>query len=314
MTPGHTVPPALQPLPHGRGSEALSESHAPVDEALSEPHSLVDEALSEPRASASGFSQSATSVARALMLLVICAGIASASRYSHRHPKHAPMECAKCHEVRADATLRQPSAMPGHVTCTGCHNLADDAIRREEPFCGNCHTSAATAIKNAPALHAFPRAGSPTPDSGIQFSHVGHAKTKRCTDCHHAAEPARAATPLRSHPACFECHNERPASVAIASWRDCATCHVAGTPTYTSWQLTNPKFRHADHQTDTRPRRKADASKPRPADYLCRECHSAAAQATTFAAIVKPKPEQHCVTCHNGKPGLPDPLREAPLR
>jgi len=72
-------------------------------------------------------------------------------------------------------------------------------------------------------------------------------------------------------------------------------------------------FRHADHVFDTRPRRKDAGPVSRDPDVLCVECHKTAAGSHHLGDIHQPAAAV-CLTCHTGKPGLPDVLPAVLLR
>ena len=251
--------------------------------------------------------------------------------YPHLHPKHAGLQCSDCHSIKTSETdIRE---MPGHATCTACHNFAEEAVKRRESFCGECHTSI-EAGRDQAALFAFPKRHG-TPDFGDEFSHQAHknagtaARCERpgtttqsqCADCHanaSAPAPNREKVVEASHAVCFACHCERPQGYSAAnrsrnpSRNDCAVCHVAHEAQLTSFANV-PNFRHADHLFDTRPRPKGIGPPSRDPDSLCVECHRAAAQALHLSAIRQPTATV-CLSCHTGKVGLPDVLPAAQLR
>lgn len=254
--------------------------------------------------------------------------------YSHLHPKHVALECSDCHALEAN----QPDLhkMPGHSTCSGCHNFASDALKRPESFCGECHTSM-DATKDRPALYDFPRQHT-AHDFGDLFSHVDHRKAgtatccespgpdtqSHCADCHAiipsapvaqtqvvAPEPEKKLE--ASHTSCFVCHCEDPRGYNEAqknlnpSRNDCAVCHVAREAPLVVF--ANVKgFLHADHLLDTRPRLKAAGPVSHDPDTLCVECHRTADESRHLADIQPPEAAT-CRACHTGKVGLPDLLQ-----
>ena len=239
--------------------------------------------------------------------------------YSHLHPKHIALECRECHSLRAhEADIHE---MPNHSTCSACHNFAKEAVQRTEDFCGECHTST-DATKDHPALFNFPRQHA-RQEFGDQFSHAAHknagtatrceapgaAAQSHCADCHapdHSNKKMQA-----SHTFCFACHCESPRGYK-PNRNDCAVCHVVHAAKLVSLADVRD-FRHADHIFDTRPRRKDAATVSRDPDVLCVECHKTAAESHHLGDIRQPAVAV-CLTCHTGKPGLPDVLPADILR
>jgi hypothetical protein len=247
--------------------------------------------------------------------------LGASAAYPHLHPKHVALECGECHSLEPDkADLHE---MPGHATCTGCHNLAADAVKRPEDFCGECHNSI-DASKEHPALYDFPKQHIDH-DFGVLFSHVDHrnagtatrcespgaAGISQCADCHEPAQkPGKKLE--ASHTSCFACHCESPRGYTEArknlnpSRNDCAVCHVAHEATLTSFADVK-RFLHGDHVFDTRPRRKDAGPVSHDPDVLCVECHRTAFESRRLSDIRQPDAAT-CRSCHTGKVGLPDTL------
>lgn len=266
-------------------------------------------------------------------------GLRQEARFPHGKEKHRTLDCAKCHTLTPERI--EVEAWPGHAACVSCHNLAMEAMTKPRIFCGVCH-EAGPITKAKPALPRFPRhdegrrAGS---DFGVRFSHQAHLKPQAadpacrttaigqiaaagrdpgCTDCHRRIDPPAGAPEMTletGHAACFKCHCERPVSLparqsampAMPSMFDCARCHQLAGPRSPRLFDRVREFRHSDHELDTRSRRKADARRARPADYLCLECHQSVATAGGLGEIRLPE-ERHCLSCHNGQVGLPGAL------
>jgi hypothetical protein len=269
-------------------------------------------------------------------VMVGCSGgraadFGQAAAYPHQHPKHIALECRDCHSLKAGET--ESHEMPGHATCTACHNFADEAVRRTESFCGECHT-AADATGDRPALYAFPRPHA-THDFGDLFSHAAHRNAgnatrceapgvsaqSHCADCH-AAAPAPAGQPDKqleaSHAFCFACHCEQPRGYSAErknmnpARNDCAVCHVSREGAMAAFPAVKD-FRHADHVFDTRPRLKSAGPVSRDPDILCMECHRGTSDSGHLSEA-RPPAAATCGSCHTGKPGLPDPLTAEVLR
>jgi predicted CXXCH cytochrome family protein len=261
------------------------------------------------------------------------ASFGASAAFPHLNPTHSTLECGNCHSIKASET--DLHEMPGHAACTACHNFAEQAVKRAESFCGPCHSSI-DAGKDQAALFAFPKRHD-TRDFGDQFSHVAHknagaaARCERpgattqsqCADCHATVGPAAAAAQREkqleaSHAFCFACHCDKPRNYAAAnvnanpSRNDCAVCHVAKEAPLASFANV-PGFRHADHLFDTRPRLASAGPVSHDPDILCVECHRTAAESRHLATIRQPAVAV-CVSCHTGKPGLPDVLPAALLK
>jgi hypothetical protein len=255
------------------------------------------------------------------------ADFGAAAAYPHLHPKHVALACRECHLLKANET--DLHEMPGHATCTSCHNFAEEAVKNTESFCGECHTSI-RATKENPALFAFPRQHA-RQDFGDEFSHVAHKNAgtssrcegpgagsqSQCSDCHAPAHPTPAAAQPdkqmeASHAFCFACHCENPRGYTDArknlnpSRNDCAVCHLAHEAEVTRFTEVRD-FRHVDHLFDTRPRKKSAGPVSHDPDLLCVECHKTAVESRHLADIREPAAAT-CRTCHTGKVGLPDPL------
>jgi hypothetical protein len=258
----------------------------------------------------------------------------SRATFPHGKPKHKTLECSKCHTISpAKIDVKE---FPGHGACVSCHNLAIESISKPAVFCGICHDQprpGALITKAQSALFRFPK-----PDTasqfGIAFSHPSHLKPDasrdvvinrtlarqglsnsgnygpppKCADCHHAQllrAPAAEISTDTGHRSCFVCHDEHP--FAKPSMYQCADCHKrSGLRSPHLYGLVRD-FKHSDHDYDIRPKRKADFRVPRAPDYLCTECHTAAAAAASLDAIRLPQ-QRYCAECHNGKVGLPDVL------
>jgi len=268
--------------------------------------------------------------------------VLDAARFKHGLQKHRTLACAECHTLTPERI--EVEGFPGHAACISCHNLAGEAMTKPRVFCGVCH-EARPITKSEPVLLRFPRfsrlgggAGVPS-DFGVRFSHPAHLKaqaadpacrataikqitpampsaagrTPLCTDCHRRTEPPAAPemTLETGHATCFQCHCEQPVKplgqAAMPAMYDCAQCHqLEGMRSPHLFGLVW-EFRHQDHELDTRPRRKAEAQAERAPDYLCLECHQAVATAAGLGEIRLPE-EGQCLTCHNGRVGLPDVL------
>ena len=262
--------------------------------------------------------------------------------FDHKRKDHAKVSCNVCHNVTPQNI--EVTSFPGHATCTGCHNFAQEFFGRGTAFCGVCHAGGPTSRARS-ALFDFKEktqrlhsvVGS---DFGIDFSHPSHRKPlpqdflvqrtgiestgqsplklsagqgAKCTDCHQRIETARAGenelTIEKGHSTCFQCHGMRPASGGRKDFpymNDCRDCHEIGGPKAT--RLFNIReFSHADHDYDIRPRRKVEYRVKRPADFLCAECHKSVETAEKLTDIRMPD-ESTCGACHNGRIGLPDAL------
>src|SRR5271170_7812855 len=99
--------------------------------------------------------------------------------YPHLHPKHAALSCGDCHSIKANQTDIHET--PAHATCTTCHNFAEEASKRAESFCSECHTSM-TASKDRSELFEFPKSRA-NHDFGDEFSHVAHKNAGTSTRC-----------------------------------------------------------------------------------------------------------------------------------
>lgn len=250
----------------------------------------------------------------------------TSAAYSHLHPKHVSLECRGCHSLKPDeADIHE---MPGHATCTACHNFAAEAVKRAENFCGECHTST-EASQEHPALYDFPKQHS-SHDFGDLFAHLAHknagaatrceapgtSSQSQCADCHAPVVAAAAQQPdvqmEASHTFCFACHCQNPRGYTEArknlnpSRQDCAVCHVEREAALTSFADVRD-FRHADHLFDTRPLRKDIGPVSHDADVLCVECHRTAALSLHLSDVRQPEAAT-CRSCHTGRPGLPDLL------
>ncbi|HME08104.1 MAG TPA: hypothetical protein VKG25_13695 [Bryobacteraceae bacterium] len=271
---------------------------------------------------------------------VRAANFGASAHYSHLHPKHIALPCTDCHSFKAG--VDDIHEMPGHATCTGCHNFAEDTMKRTEAFCGECHTSPRASEDNK-ALFTFPRPHA-SHDFGDEFSHVAHrnagtstrcqapgpAAQSQCADCHAPVSAASmvssAATPASrpekqmeaSHSFCFVCHCDSPRGYSAArknlnpSRNDCGVCHVAHEAELARFTDVR-NFRHAEHLFDTRPRLKSAGPVSKNADVLCIECHKTAAESRHLGDIREPAAAT-CLSCHTGKPGLPDVLPADLLR
>ncbi|MGE0126750.1 MAG: hypothetical protein AB7U82_01505 [Blastocatellales bacterium] len=243
--------------------------------------------------------------------------------FQHKSEKHSELDCSLCHTVTRDKI--EVKEFPSHNACVSCHNFAEEMVVHTATFCGVCHESKPIS-KSDPALFQFPKPRTSS-DFGYDFSHVSHLKFQsvgvecdgrnlgrqpQCADCHVRAEPeSKSATEMTietGHAACFKCHCEEPSiQPAMPAMRDCAECHQVDGPHSPRLFNVVKAFRHGDHELDTRPKRKAELSKNRPADYLCAECHQAVVAAGGLNEIKLPEAAS-CNQCHNGKAGLPDEL------
>jgi hypothetical protein len=262
--------------------------------------------------------------------------------FTHKRAEHAKISCNVCHNVTPQRI--EVTSFPGHSTCIGCHNFANEFFGRGLAFCGVCHSGGPTSSARS-ALFDFKEktrrlhsvSGS---DFGIDFSHPTHRKPlpqdflvhspgkdpfgqtplklsagqgARCTDCHQRIETASAGqnelTIEKGHSTCFQCHGMRPANNPRPDFpymNDCRQCHEVGGPKAT--HLVNIReFSHADHDYDIRPRKKIEYRVKRPADFLCAECHKSVETAEKLTDIRMPD-DSSCATCHNGRIGLPDAL------
>jgi hypothetical protein len=262
--------------------------------------------------------------------------------FTHKRKEHEKVTCNVCHRVTP--LQIEVTSFPAHPTCVSCHNFAKEYFTRGTGFCGVCHQGGPTS-KASSALYGFKEKtdrlhalfGS---DFGIDFSHEAHRKplpasfefqpvttrpsdlppakltegqSARCTDCHQRIKKAMPGenelTIEKGHSTCFQCHGMRPDTGGRANFpymNDCKECHEIAGPKATHLALIR-EFSHADHEWDIRPRKKADYRVPRPADFLCAECHKSVDQAKQLSDIRMPD-ESNCSSCHNGRLGLPDVL------
>ena len=105
-----------------------------------------------------------------------------------------------------------------------------------------------------------------------------------------------------AHENCFRCHGMSPEKPPAMN--QCAGCHQLGGSKSPQIQGTVPRFHHADHIYDIRPKRKADYAKK---VDLCVECHSNVAVTASLKEIRVPE-STFCTQCHNGRFGIPEPL------
>jgi hypothetical protein len=253
--------------------------------------------------------------------------------FSHKSKEHSELDCAQCHSVTRDKI--EVNEFPLHNACVDCHNFASEMMTPEKSFCGVCHESTSIS-KSLPALLSFPKERAAS-EFGYNFSHAAHLKSQpvepacpqsgdarpavlmaqagrqpQCADCHRkieaAGKPALEMAVETGHAVCFKCHCETPSvSTAMPAMRDCAKCHRIDGPRSPRLFDVVSAFHHGDHELDTRPRKKADAQTPRPADFLCAECHQSTARAAGLNEIRLPEAAS-CNQCHNGKAGLPGAL------
>lgn len=237
--------------------------------------------------------------------------------FPHDKPTHRKVDCSKCHAL--SPSTRAVEKFPGHSSCVSCHNFA-----AQPGLCSICHEGRPVS-KTQPSLFKFPRPGIAT-DFAIGFSHRGHLKPvdesiaaarqdiqylrdPKCANCHKRIEPApprgKDMSMRTGHPACFECHGEKP--VKPPSMNQCAECHEARGARSSGRMRLVAEFRHEDHEYDIRPKRKRDFQLARREDFLCSDCHRTVTVAENLGAIKAPAPN-HCAECHNGKLGLPEPL------
>ena len=247
--------------------------------------------------------------------------------FPHDKDRHKTLDCSKCHSV----TTAEPDVkdFPGHASCTGCHNLALEAMTKPLLFCGICHEGRPSS-RSRPALFDFPKPQVQT-DFGSDFSHPSHLKpmpgqalnpgtqasslqTPRCTDCHQRTQPVRAGSPEMTietgHRSCFKCHGEQP--VKPPSMNQCAECHQIGGPRSPDMFGLVKAFKHEDHEFEIRPRKKKEYPLTKAPDYLCSECHSSVVAADALDRIKLPD-ERYCSECHNNRLGLPEPLAQEVL-
>jgi predicted CXXCH cytochrome family protein len=267
--------------------------------------------------------------------------------FPHEQKAHRKVECSKCHKTSTDTDEPKAKDFP-HGDCISCHNFAAEvfkaALSGSNRFCGICH-SGRPVSKSQPALFGrFPQLAKS--DFGLDFSHEAHRKplpadlriapvnektpaefesrftlgdNPKCTSCHLEVRPvgaeARDMRTVTGHPVCFTCHGtmaaggrRRPAEEFPYS-NDCGACHELGGPQSRDLLPKVVRFRHADHDVDIRPKRKADFPLPKAPDRLCAECHQSAAMAKSLDQIKLPE-ESRCNQCHNGRLGLPDALAQ----
>jgi hypothetical protein len=135
----------------------------------------------------------------------------------------------------------------------------------------------------------------------------------KCRDCHSLVEPAGGRVPAQeviigdAHANCFRCHGMKPEY--RPAMNQCAGCHLLGGPKSPDLHGIVPKFAHADHMYDIRPKRKADYAKK---TDLCLECHANVANTASLKEIRLPEPT-FCSQCHSGRFGLPEPLPKGVL-
>jgi hypothetical protein len=263
--------------------------------------------------------------------------------FAHDQKEHRKLDCAKCHST---SQSDQPKVKEfTHNKCITCHNFALEVFKqaagRPGVFCAVCHDGRPMS-KDQPALLAR----FPTPqksDFGMTFSHEAHRKTlprdllirptemqsgafasrfkpgfvAGCIDCHQLTVPVgpvvRDIRTETGHAACFVCHGQQPegararTSEAFPYMGDCASCHLLGGPPSHDILGRVVRFKHQDHDLDTRPRRKGDLPASKSPDRLCAECHQSAVSAKGLDQITLPT-QTYCSECHNGKVGLPDRL------
>jgi uncharacterized paraquat-inducible protein A len=249
------------------------------------------------------------------------------ANFPHQTNAHSKLECSRCHTV--SPAKPDVEEFPGHGACTSCHNLALEGINRPVAFCGICHNGRPIS-KQRPALFNFPKRAGPS-DFGSNFSHPSHLKpllpgavlastlkasfaqegrNPLCTDCHKRTQPIAAGAPdmtiEKGHSVCYKCHGQQP--IKPPSMYQCAECHKLGGPRSPHLYGLVKGFKHEDHDYDIRPKKKAELVRSKPADYLCIECHDAVPAAASLADIRLPA-EDTCNRCHNGRIGLPDPLK-----
>lgn len=252
---------------------------------------------------------------------------------------HNQMECSECHDPAKKPTDQPQVKDFQHSACIKCHNFAAEvfrsALNRSNIFCGVCH-SGRPVSKSQPALfREFPK--QTISDFGITFSHPAHLKRAKdglpakvtfqpgaffkpqlspdkallCMDCHKSVAAHKPDIKTETnHKACFVCHGvitNKPRK-NFPYMDDCAGCHNVEAARVPLKFTEVPLFKHDEHDYDIRPKKKADLKIPKPIDRLCSECHKVAAQAENLKAIRLPD-VSHCELCHNGKIGLPDPLK-----
>jgi hypothetical protein len=261
--------------------------------------------------------------------------------FTHKRAEHAKLSCNTCHNVTPQRI--EVTSFPGHTTCIGCHNFANEVFTRGVIFCGVCHAGGPTSRLSARLFDFKERTrdlhSAMGSDFGIDFSHPSHRKPlpqdfvirpttvtsgvdqitltagqgAKCTDCHQLVKTAqrgeRELTIEKGHSTCFQCHGMKPETGAREKFpymNDCRECHEIGGPKATNLARIR-EFSHWDHDYDIRPRRKAYYRETRPPDHLCVECHKSVETAEKLTDIKMPTSEG-CASCHNGRIGLPDAL------
>lgn len=239
------------------------------------------------------------------------------ARYNHQQRDHQKLKCSQCHAISsAQIEVRE---LPGHLTCLSCHDFAAETTTAGNAFCSVCH-SERVVTKVRPALFQFPKPGVES-EFGDNFSHPSHLKRqpgpvecvqdranlagRQCAGCHQLTPGEPEMRTATGHAACFQCHCEEPKKrPEIPDMFDCQACHKLSWPRASSSFGKVREFEHADHEFDTRPRKKRDGPRSRTPEVLCSECHQSAVNAVKLTEIKLPD-EKKCASCHTGRPGLP---------
>ncbi|HUS68350.1 MAG TPA: cytochrome c3 family protein, partial [Kofleriaceae bacterium] len=213
------------------------------------------------------------------------------ARAQFSHASHAGADCKACHALTRSGEPGQVGS--GHEPCadSGCH--ADDFGAAEPRICTTCH------VRGEPwrDLHLDPQPTGPS-DFLVGFSHRAHLSgaaprvEASCARCHLAtAAGSFGAAP--GHTACSGggCHGA--AATPAPALGDCAACHRDGASATRRprgrWSV-RARFTHARHLTEP-----GAPDRPVP----CTDCHGAALEADSVAAV-RPPAKRTCARCHDG--------------
>jgi hypothetical protein len=188
--------------------------------------------------------------------------------------KHAQLECAKCHEPKARATVY----MTGKRICSACHQDAHAGEFAAAPYanqCNLCHT----ADGFQPAAFSVAR------HAQTHFALTGQHVSVACNDCHKPLATASTLPPPRRHhfvaQTCNTCHVD-PHQTKLA----CETCHTTA-----QWKEVSP-YDHA--KTGFRIEGAHEKLK-------CIDCHNPSGPGAVAASTAKPDFSQRpgtCSACH----------------
>ncbi len=133
------------------------------------------------------------------------------------HPKHASLDCARCHaSVKTSVSVLERN-LPAEAVCKPCHESTRGGSLRGE--CQQCHPGFSGS--GVPRGYRYPTAK-------LRFGHRLHLeKGAVCADCHvfssgaSGASGAKARRALPTMASCVGCHKRRGASSR------CVVCHLA---------------------------------------------------------------------------------------